>query len=246
MNTSRKSLKNMTSNQCSGRKHSIVQWRNGSGNESTNALPTSIAVIPSNDCATHHHHNSTNNSCQTLTINGKSPTNTYFGRSRIRAPSLVWEGVAGQLKGGVTAPTSPRVTAMGVATTVNATAEAIFSQQIAGSLSSSKDDINCRSDGATPTPPTPTSDIPEFILHSNKSNLVGSTSLTHPYLSRENSILNSLECWDYSVELECLQGPDGKKNSNIWLPQENDMFIFKNCIFAKVTTYVFNSLLAYC
>lgn len=25
------------------------------------------------------------------------------------------------------------------------------------------------------------------------------------------SNLNSLECWDYSVELECLQGPDGTK-----------------------------------
>ena len=26
------------------------------------------------------------------------------------------------------------------------------------------------------------------------------------------SNLNSLECWDYSVELECLQGPNGKIN----------------------------------
>ena len=25
------------------------------------------------------------------------------------------------------------------------------------------------------------------------------------------STLNSLECWDYSVELECLSGPDGKE-----------------------------------
>ena len=25
-----------------------------------------------------------------------------------------------------------------------------------------------------------------------------------------DSTLNSLECWDYSVELECLRGPDGK------------------------------------
>lgn len=23
---------------------------------------------------------------------------------------------------------------------------------------------------------------------------------------------NSLECWDYSIELECLQGPEGKMN----------------------------------
>lgn len=30
-------------------------------------------------------------------------------------------------------------------------------------------------------------------------------------LMRAESNLNSLECWDYSVELECLQGPDGSK-----------------------------------
>ena len=28
--------------------------------------------------------------------------------------------------------------------------------------------------------------------------------------SAADSTLNSLECWDYSVELECLRGPDGK------------------------------------
>jgi len=27
--------------------------------------------------------------------------------------------------------------------------------------------------------------------------------------SAADSTLNSLECWDYSVELECLRGPDG-------------------------------------
>ena len=27
--------------------------------------------------------------------------------------------------------------------------------------------------------------------------------------SERDSALNSLECWDYSVELECLRGPDG-------------------------------------
>ena len=27
---------------------------------------------------------------------------------------------------------------------------------------------------------------------------------------KSDSTLNSLECWDYSVELECLRGPDGK------------------------------------
>ena len=205
----------MTSNQCYGKKPSIVQWRNGSGSESTNALPTSIAVIPSSIIANHHlttiATNGSNNG-QTLSINGKSSISNHFGKSRIRAPSLVWEGVAGHLTGGVTAPTSPRVTAMGVATTVNATAEAIFSQQIAGTLSTSNSEVNCRSDGATPTPPTPTSDLSEFILRSNTSNIVSSSAYQPHSLSRENSILNSLECWDYSVELECLQGPDGKSN----------------------------------
>ena len=27
--------------------------------------------------------------------------------------------------------------------------------------------------------------------------------------NERDSALNSLECWDYSVELECLRGPDG-------------------------------------
>ena len=229
----------MTSNQCYGKKPSIVQWRNGSGSDSTNALPTSIAVIPSSMMTNHHRNNSNG---QTLSINGKSSTSSNFGKSRIRAPSLVWEGVAGHLTGGVTAPTSPRVTAMGVATTVNATAEAIFSQQIAGSLSATNSEVNCRSDGATPTPPTPTSDLAEFILRSNHSNLVSSSSYQpHHSLSRENSILNSLECWDYSVELECLQGPDGKREFfhksigkilKIWLPEDRDLFMWCNSIAA--------------
>ena len=30
------------------------------------------------------------------------------------------------------------------------------------------------------------------------------------------STLNSLECWDYSVELECLSGPDGKDSYSFW------------------------------
>jgi len=30
------------------------------------------------------------------------------------------------------------------------------------------------------------------------------------------STLNSLECWDYSVELECLSGPDGKTNVSLF------------------------------
>jgi hypothetical protein len=30
--------------------------------------------------------------------------------------------------------------------------------------------------------------------------------------SWESPTLNSLECWDYSIELECLQGPEGKTN----------------------------------
>ena len=35
------------------------------------------------------------------------------------------------------------------------------------------------------------------------------------------STLNSLECWDYSVELECLSGPDGRDMQLI-------LFIWKN------------------
>ena len=31
-----------------------------------------------------------------------------------------------------------------------------------------------------------------------------------PLRNKSDSALNSLECWDYSVELECLNGPDGK------------------------------------
>lgn len=31
-----------------------------------------------------------------------------------------------------------------------------------------------------------------------------------PPLRKTDSTLNSLECWDYSVELECLRGPDGE------------------------------------
>ena len=200
----------MTSNQCYDKKTSIVQWRNGSGNNSSNALPTSIAVIPTS-IVTYQPHNTRSRTSQTLSINGKSPKNSYVGRARIgRHPSLVFEGISGPLSGCVTTPTSPRVTAMGVATTVNATAEAIFSQQIAASHNS---EVNCRSDGATPTPPTQSSsDLPEFILRPNHSNLIrGSSSYGPPSLIREDSVLNSLECWDYSVELECLQGPDGRK-----------------------------------
>lgn len=199
----------MTSNQCYDKKTSIVQWRNGSGNDSSNALPTSIAVIPTT-IATYQPHNTRCKTSQTLSINGKSPKSSYFGKARIRAPSLVFEGIAGPLSGCVTAPTSPRVTAMGVATTVNATAEALFSQQIAAAHNS---EVNCRSDGATPTPPTQsTSDVPEFILRPNPSNLIRApSSYGPPSLIREDSVLNSLECWDYSVELECLQGPDGRE-----------------------------------
>ena len=34
---------------------------------------------------------------------------------------------------------------------------------------------------------------------------------SNPSLRRTDSAMNSLECWDYSVELECLQGPDGRE-----------------------------------
>ena len=36
----------MSSKESYDKKPSIIQWRNGSGSDSTNALPTSIAVIP--------------------------------------------------------------------------------------------------------------------------------------------------------------------------------------------------------
>ena len=198
----------MSSKESYDKKPSIIQWRNGSGSDSTNALPTSIAVIPVSLAASLPQ-NTRSKISQTLSINGRSPKTSYFGKARIRAPSLVWEGVAGHLKGGVTAPSSPRVTAMGVATTVNATAEAIFSQQIAGSLSAHNSEINCRSDGVTPTPLSPSTDYTEFVIRPNKPNAISSSSYHPPSLVREDSVLNSLECWDYSVELECLQGPDG-------------------------------------
>lgn len=31
---------------------------------------------------------------------------------------------------------------------------------------------------------------------------------------RDSINLNSLDCWDYSIELECLKGPEGKKLKN--------------------------------
>ena len=40
--------------------------------------------------------------------------------------------------------------------------------------------------------------IPVYSSHSN-----------HSRCKNGESALNSLECWDYSVELECLRGPDG-------------------------------------
>ena len=187
----------MTSKECYD-----IQWRNGSGSDSSNALPTSIAVIPTS-IQTNQPLSTKSKISQILTINGRSAKNSFYGRARLRPPSIVWEGVAGT--GGVTAPTSPRITAMGVATTVNATAEAIFSQQIAASAHHSE--VNCRSDAATPTP---SSDLPEYIVRPNKPNIMGSSSYQPPSLVREDSVLNSLECWDYSVELECLQGPDGR------------------------------------
>ena len=200
----------MTSNISSDKKISIVQWRNGSGSDSSSALPTSIAVIPTSN-GSNVSQNTKSKTSQTLcTIKCNSPKCSFFGKPRIRAPSLVWEGVAGPLTGCVTAPTSPRVTAMGVATTVNATAEAMFSQHLAGSLTAHHSGVNCRSDGATPTPPSPTSDLPEFSLRQNPPNYIRSqSSYGPPSLMREDSVLNSLECWDYSVELEMLQGGDG-------------------------------------
>ena len=203
--------RNMTSNLSSDKKVSIVQWRNGSGSDSSSALPTSIAVIPTSNGNDLQQHNAKSKTSQTLcTIKCNSPKCSFFGKPRIRAPSLVWEGVAGPLTGCVTAPASPRVTAMGVATTVNATAEAMFSQQLAGSLAAHHSGVNCRSDGATPTPPSPTSDMPDFRIPQNPPKYIrAASSYGPPSLVREDSVLNSLECWDYSVELECLQGPDG-------------------------------------
>ena len=219
----------MTSNISSDKKASIVQWRNGSGSDSSNALPTSIAVIPVSN-GTDQPQNAKSKISQTLcTIKCNSPKCSFFGKPRIRAPSLVWEGVAGPLTGCVTAPASPRVTAMGVATTVNATAEAMFSQQLAGNLAAHHSGFNCRSDGATPTPPSPTSDLPEISLRQNKPKYIRASSYGPPSLAREDSVLNSLECWDYSVELECLQGPDGMNAFNFIAVKTHVYFTFDTC-----------------
>ena len=56
----------------------------------------------------------------------------------------------------------------------------------------------------------------------------GGNSQTHHHpsvLRRADSAMNSLECWDYSVELECLQGSDGKFCFNV--------FLYNNFVFYK-------------
>lgn len=59
------------------------------------------------------------------------------------------------------------------------------------------------------------------ISVTNASIAVNSTSSgSMPPLRKSDSTLNSLECWDYSVELECLRGPDGKPIWEIFIHKE--------------------------
>ena len=52
--------------------------------------------------------------------------------------------------------------------------------------------------------------IPVLSSHGGNGNYGSSQTHHHPsVLRRVDSAMNSLECWDYSVELECLQGSDG-------------------------------------
>ncbi len=46
-------------------------------------------------------------------------------------------------------------------------------------------------------------------VNSGTSSLVHQNSTSGLLRKPGESTLNSLECWDYSVELECLRGPDG-------------------------------------
>ena len=52
--------------------------------------------------------------------------------------------------------------------------------------------------------------IPVLSSASGFSGNSFTTSRNAPANRRSDSTMNSLECWDYSVELECLQGPEGK------------------------------------
>ena len=71
------------------------------------------------------------------------------------------------------------------------------------------------------TSPTTTSTITVTntsipVLSSHGGNY-GNSQTHHPsVLRRADSAMNSLECWDYSVELECLQGSDGKFCFNVF------------------------------
>ena len=72
------------------------------------------------------------------------------------------------------------------------------------------------------TSPTTTSTITVTntsipVLSSHGGNCGNSQTHHHPsVLRRADSAMNSLECWDYSVELECLQGSDGKFCFNVF------------------------------
>lgn len=43
--------------------------------------------------------------------------------------------------------------------------------------------------------------------------------------------LNSLDLWDYSMELECLRGPQGKKYFPLKMPIKNKTFSSHRTIF---------------
>jgi hypothetical protein len=60
------------------------------------------------------------------------------------------------------------------------------------------------------------------ISVTNTSISVNNSAASAGKKSAAETPMNSLECWDYSVELECLQGPDGKKN--IFYPRVHEVY----------------------
>ena len=61
---------------------------------------------------------------------------------------------------------------------------------------------------ATTASITVTNTSMSVLAGNSKCGLTSSNNNNHKGTQAE-SALNSLECWDYSQELECLQGPDG-------------------------------------
>lgn len=111
--------------------------------------------------------------------------------TRVRPPSIVWEGVA------VGPPSSPsaNVTAMGAANAAIHQNYVSYNQTVLPTMGNSSSSYGESAIyQATPTSTSPTSCEPP-------------SSYTSISTTKD---LSSLECWDYSVELECLRGPDGR------------------------------------